>query len=315
MDDFRAPNRKPWLMLIVVVLVGLFVIHRVRARRAAPAAPAQEHVSDTARSNVIAHAPAEELPRGQVEPTAPALGADDLLRRAHTLETNEEFSDAREAYLELLEKYPLTRTLRADVERTLGKLNSVLVLSPLAMAEKVEYVVKRGDSVERIANRFGTTVDLIQQSNQIQNANLIKAGDRLRIFAGKFSLEISKRSKDMIVTLNGRFFKRFSVGTGKFDKTPAGTFTLTEKIKEPVWWRPDGKEVPFGTPENILGTRWMTLRATGETPDVRGYGIHGTWEDASIGKAESAGCIRMRNGEVEELYALVPVGTPVVIVE
>jgi len=59
----------------------------------------------------------------------------------------------------------------------------------------------------------------------------------------------------------------------------------------------------------------MTLRATGDTEDVRGYGIHGTWEPSSIGKAESAGCIRMRNEEVEELYSLIPNGTAVEIVE
>lgn len=32
---------------------------------------------------------------------------------------------------------------------------------------------------------------------------------------------------------------------------------------------------------------------SGCTPDVRGYGIHGTWIEESIGKAESAGCLRM----------------------
>ena len=73
--------------------------------------------------------------------------------------------------------------------------------------------------------------------------------------------------------------------------------------------------VPFGDKENILGTRWMSLTATGETPPARGYGIHGTWEPATLGKQSSAGCIRMRNSDVEELFMLVPEGTPVTIVE
>jgi lipoprotein-anchoring transpeptidase ErfK/SrfK len=59
----------------------------------------------------------------------------------------------------------------------------------------------------------------------------------------------------------------------------------------------------------------MTLRATGSTPDVRGYGIHGTWDESTIGKSESAGCIRMKNRDVEELYVLLPPGTPVTIGE
>ncbi|MDA0991414.1 MAG: L,D-transpeptidase, partial [Verrucomicrobia bacterium] len=121
--------------------------------------------------------------------------------------------------------------------------------------------------------------------------------------------------KDLVVYLDGKFFKRYGVGTGKYGKTPLGEFEIYDKITEPVWWRPDGKEIPFGDPLNILGTRWMAIRATGDTPQVRGYGIHGTWDDSSIGKAESAGCIRMRNSEVEELFDLLPYLTPVRIVD
>jgi hypothetical protein len=45
----------------------------------------------------------------------------------------------------------------------------------------------------------------------------------------------------------------------------------------------------------------------------RGYGIHGTNEPNSIGKAASHGCIRMSRADLEELYALVEVGDAVEI--
>jgi lipoprotein-anchoring transpeptidase ErfK/SrfK len=44
---------------------------------------------------------------------------------------------------------------------------------------------------------------------------------------------------------------------------------------------------------------------------VKGYGIHGTNAPDSIGKAASHGCIRMRQADLEELFELVTVGTPV----
>jgi lipoprotein-anchoring transpeptidase ErfK/SrfK len=44
-----------------------------------------------------------------------------------------------------------------------------------------------------------------------------------------------------------------------------------------------------------------------------GYGIHGSTDPSSIGKQATAGCVRMHNRDVEELYAIVPVGTEVVI--
>ena len=127
-----------------------------------------------------------------------------------------------------------------------------------------------------------------------------------RILKGQFSIEVSKETNEMVVRLNDRFFKRYLVGTGKFQKTPEGQFKITDKIAQPTWWREDGKAVPYGDPENVLGTHWMSI-------NVKGYGIHGTWEPETIGKQESAGCIRMLNDEVEELYTFVPIGTPVTI--
>ena len=42
-----------------------------------------------------------------------------------------------------------------------------------------------------------------------------------------------------------------------------------------------------------------------------GYGIHGTAEEGSIGQRASRGCIRMRVSDVKDLYAKVPLETPV----
>jgi hypothetical protein len=55
----------------------------------------------------------------------------------------------------------------------------------------------------------------------------------------------------------------------------------------------------------VLGTHKLEL---GD-----GYLLHGTNEEGSIGEAVSHGCVRMYNDDVDRLYALVPVGTPVYI--
>jgi hypothetical protein len=44
-----------------------------------------------------------------------------------------------------------------------------------------------------------------------------------------------------------------------------------------------------------------------------GYAIHGTDQPASIGRAVSHGCVRLRNEDIAKLYTMVPVGTPVYI--
>jgi LysM repeat protein len=314
MEEFRAPRRRPWLLLVLLAGVAVVVWQRYGGDRPREAPEPPPAVQPGVSAEVVpAAAPAPADAADAARP-APPEQVEPLAARARALQAAGDLVAARDAWWAVLEAGPAGMR-RREAEQALGTINVELVTTPRAMPEKVDVVVQRGDSLDRIAKQYGTTVDLIQLSNTISNPHLIKAGDRLRVLEARFELTCSKSRNDLLVTINGRFFKRYQVGTGKFGKTPVGSFVVEDKIKEPVWWRPDGKEIPFGHPENILGTRWLALKAQEGTPDVRGYGIHGTWDDASIGKAESAGCLRMHNGEVEELYLYIPVGTPVRIVD
>lgn len=73
----------------------------------------------------------------------------------------------------------------------------------------------------------------------------------------------------------------------------------------------NGKVVipPFGTNQRrfpgVVGTHRLNL---GD-----GYALHGTDVPTSIGTAASHGCVRLRNEDIETLYRIVPVGTPVYI--
>ncbi|MDP6630005.1 MAG: L,D-transpeptidase family protein [Kiritimatiellia bacterium] len=311
LDDYKYPRRRPWLLLVVLLCVALVIwLRSVQKASETPSTAGERPAADAVvadQDDTVAEQPSE--------PEAPVpADVDGLLAQARALEARDSLVEARNRYLRVLDRAAGGRA-RREAEAALGKINVALIKTVRPMPEKSDVIVKSGDSLERIARRLGTTVDLIQEANLIRNPNRIRAGDHLRVFTGKFAITASKKRNDMVVTMNGSFFKRYDVGSGLHGKTPVGLFTITEKIKEPVWWRPDGKEIPFGHEENILGTRWMTLRASEGTPDVRGYGIHGTWDEASIGKAESAGCLRMRNRDVEELFLYIPTRTPVTIVE
>lgn len=59
-------------------------------------------------------------------------------------------------------------------------------------------------------------------------------------------------------------------------------------------------------PRCPVGVAWLGL-------DLPGYGIHGTPSPETIGRAESHGCFRLANWNAARLYALCPVGTPVII--
>ena len=87
---------------------------------------------------------------------------------------------------------------------------------------------------------------------------------------------------------------------------PTGVFKIANRVPNPTWYGPNHNIVPPGK-GNPLGTRWMGLSR-------KGYGIHGTNNQRSIGHNASHGCIRMRKADVEELFAMVQVGDVVEMV-
>lgn len=66
---------------------------------------------------------------------------------------------------------------------------------------------------------------------------------------------------------------------------------------------------PFGTNQRrYLGVLGVNRLYLGD-----GYGIHGTDNPRSIGRSVSHGCIRVRNEDIETLFRVVELGTPVYV--
>ena len=117
---------------------------------------------------------------------------------------------------------------------------------------------------------------------------------------------VSLEDRKLALVANGQVKKVYRVAVGKpSTPSPVGTFTIERRAANPTYSH-DGRIVPPG-PGNPVGTRWMGL-------SIKGYGIHGTNEPKSIGKAASHGCIRMAKADVEELFQLVAVGDAVELV-
>lgn len=236
-----------------------------------------------------------------------------LLAQAEAGVKKEDDAAARDAYLALLSQVT-DGAARLEIEERLGALSVAVAVSRLPMAGKISYVIQKGDSTSSIARRFGVTQEYILRANGLADPNRIVVGRDLRVLdKPAFAITVSKKEKTLTVTLGSHFFKRYPVSVGRADDTPEGMFVIGNRMVHPSWWRADGTEIPYGHPDNILGTRWLSLTAAGTTPRIKGYGIHGTWDDGAVGVSSSAGCIRMRNADVEELHLLAPSGTPVMI--
>ena len=117
---------------------------------------------------------------------------------------------------------------------------------------------------------------------------------------------VSLEDRKLALVEDGQVLKVYPVAIGKpSTPSPVGTYTVKNHVKNPTYSH-DGRVIPPG-PGNPVGSRWMGL-------SIAGYGIHGTNEPKSIGKAASHGCIRMAKADLEELFPMVTVGDTVELV-
>jgi len=208
--------------------------------------------------------------------------------------------------------------LWSEAADLLGRANLKLLFSDIPVPErKLVYTVKAGDALDPIARRHRTTITVLQRANGLNPDNpTIRVGQRLAIYQGEWAIRVSKsRFRLYLEEAPGRLFKVYPVGIGREGRTPSGKFTISNKLEKPDWDSPTGR-VPYGAPGHELGSHWLGLApAAGTDPGMTGYGLHGTWDPQTIGKASSNGCIRLSNADVQELFEIVPLKTPVEIGE
>ena len=234
-----------------------------------------------------------------------AWADDALLKLGQVYETQQQLVEARSMYRMLLERFP-DSPLVPQTQARLGEINIALLFSPTVTELDTVHVVKPGDTIGKIASTYSTTIELIKRANRLKS-DVIRPEQKLKILKGKFSIVVDKSQNQLLLTSDNQFIKTYPVATGKDNSTPVGTFKVVNRIPNPVWYA-EHAVVPPDSPENILGTRWLGI-------DKQGYGIHGSIDPNAIGHQVTAGCVRMTNKDVEELFDIIPVGTEVTIVD
>lgn len=119
------------------------------------------------------------------------------------------------------------------------------------------------------------------------------------------SLVADVSDRRLYVKKGGEVIRSYPVAVGRpGNPTPRGSFAVRHLVWNPRWvppdadWAKDKTAKAPGDPRNPMGRVKIYFRE----PD---YYIHGTRELDSLGKAESRGCIRMRNADVIALGRLV----------
>lgn len=117
---------------------------------------------------------------------------------------------------------------------------------------------------------------------------------------------ISIPDRKLALIENGQVVKVYDVAVGaSASPSPSGEFQIAQRLENPTYYKP-GVVIGPGA-SNPLGPRWIGL-------NVKGFGIHGTNRPDSIGHNASHGCIRLRNRDIEDLFARVKAGDHVSLV-
>jgi L,D-transpeptidase ErfK/SrfK len=192
--------------------------------------------------------------------------------------------------------------------------------------------VEQNETLLDVARRYNLGQEEIVRLNPNLDRWLIKVGQMVRLPNRRIlpdtphngvTLNISEFRMYYYPPNSGKVMS-FAHGIGRQDwKTPLGQTRITRKVKNPVWNPPasirrehaaEGDPLPAvvpAGPHNPLGSRALYLALPGE------YRIHGTDIDKiyGIGMQITHGCVRMYPEDIEALFDIVDVGTPVYIVK
>jgi lipoprotein-anchoring transpeptidase ErfK/SrfK len=122
-----------------------------------------------------------------------------------------------------------------------------------------------------------------------------------------YSLLVDLRERELVVRYRDRSVLTAPVGVGRAaTPTPSGLYYLAELLRQP-------------DPAGLYGPWAFALSAHSRVLSHFGggdgqIGLHGTDEPWGVGHTVSHGCIRVRDGVIERLARLLPLGTPVRIV-
>lgn len=194
---------------------------------------------------------------------------------------------------------------------------------------KIQFAsVQKGYSFAKIARQYDVGYFELVEANPEVDPNQLLPGTAL-IIPTQYLLPHVSRNGIIInlATMRLYYFPKgencfytYPVGIARFNwSSPLGEFHIIQKIQNPVWVVPDSifryrqengdpvpRVVPSG-PNNPLG--YYALRLSNPT-----YLIHGTNDPDSVGRRSSAGCIHLYPEDIKQLFIMVSVNTPVLII-
>ena len=238
-------------------------------------------------------------------PPAPDIGLPEF-QAAAQLRQDGKLTDAREALIAFIQKYPSGKHLD-EARDLLGEVNIDILLSRHPSPEKIEYTVKPGDVLAKIARKLKTTPEMIMRMNNM-SGTMLHIGEHLLISHPDFSIVIQRKPNLVVVLNHGTFFRQYHVREAKLP--PKQSAKITAKVAETMAWK-GGKRVGIGNKEYLSSTRWIRLAGA---PSYTLYSVPDTTHPNLEQPPPPTG-FGLAASDVEELSSLVNNRTAVTIID
>ncbi len=254
---------------------------------------------------------------GQVDlpkptPAHTSGAAEQIIRRSQELSKTGQVIKARKLLNTFLEK-SLDQAGAQTVVKMALELGKSTILGPKILDNDplcYKYRVEAGDTLGRLAKRCKVPYRFLARINGIDDPRRLRAGQVIKLVNGPFDARVVKNQLQMYVYLQNTLVCRFPAGLGKQDGTPIGQWLVEDCVKNPPYVDPDSnKYYAPNDPANPTGGYWIRLTGlSGQAVGKTGYGIHGTTDQASVGKYLSRGCVRLGRNDVALLYDMLYAG-------
>ena len=223
--------------------------------------------------------------------------------KAQAVKRDSNDANASRAALEaFMVRYP-DSSHHDEAETLLGNVNLGELFDGHPGPNKTEYIVQRGEVLDRVAHKTKSDPELIYEANNLERV-MLRIGQKLQIPQVDFSIEVHLAPKKLTVLDHGKFFKSYPLLDAR--PLPKKTPEIRTKVQEKIATR-DGHRVVFGSKEYSGSLRSLTLSGQpGFTIFAQSDGSPG------LGPARPPGSgVALEPSDAEELHALANPGTPV----
>lgn len=168
-------------------------------------------------------------------------------------------SAARELWAEFLRKHPGSPKA-GEVRSYIGPLNSAELFSATSGPGKTVHTVASGDSLFKIAKKYGTTVELVAKANNLTNT-MLQVGQQLVVPQTDMKVEVDRAGGTLVLLNRDEFFRAYPLLSSRLPALKEGSTaqcTVVENVVEA-----GGKKMVFGDKNYSAGRRTVVLSPPG----------------------------------------------------